>query len=201
MGKIHDLYAAGLTGICVHMLLNDQPMTIKKATYILHNYLIKEGLIELSENLPNVNNWFYPLVFDRHFQYSILNNETQKYNKINITLRAVFCIFRYKVKKGNKDEIETKINLMSLYPIGNDKDYQCEAWKNDINLPVRSPKEKRKFDEMKEIFKPLSIQEILHKLYPYLENNNEKKAYFKKIFHMDSFNKNDFDRCMIWFAD
>lgn len=86
---------------------------------------------------------------------------------------------------------------MSIFLVGNKKNYQCEAWKDGMNLPPGSPKEKQKFKEIVRTLRPTSIQEILHGLDPKLENSIEKKAYFQDIFRMDSFNKDDFDRCMV----
>ena len=198
MEIIINFCTSQFAGLIIDMLINDQSVDISKRKFGLHSYFEDEKILTLSTDLLHVNNRFYPIEYQREIQF--FNEETGEIH--TLTICAAFCIFRIKNAKG---QLETLINLLSVYPLGNEQNYQHELWRDDMNLRWGDPKEEIKFNQAKKTFENTSIHRGLHKLYPDLENDKKLQAEFIKICKLNPLNKknhsldiNGYNSDIIW---
>lgn len=146
--------ALQFTGLILNMLIHDQPVGIGKKKFGLQNYLKNDSMLILSDELPNVNNFFYHVEYDKEIQYLNANYE----NEHTMTIRVAFILFRIQTQKG----IETFLNLASVFPVGNQSKYENKVWRDDMSLQHGDPEEKTRFDIPKTAFKNFALHRVLH---------------------------------------
>ena len=189
MEIIRNSCALQFTGLILNMLIHDQPICIGKKEFGLQGYLEDEGILTLSDELPNVNNFFYPVEYEKEIQYLDADSE----NEHTITIRAAFIIFRIRTQKG----IETFINLSSVFPVGNKSKYENELWRDGMSLQPGDPEEKTRFDITKIVFKNFSLHRVLHEMFPSLKNDRALQDKFNKMFKINSADIDGYDRDII----
>lgn len=161
MTKLKHLCTLLYLGLAIDMLFKDQPINIAEYDYGVQGYMRPI----LSNQLPNQNDSFYKVIYERKIQFSVGKHVH------SFTFRCVFAIFRIRTKTG----VKTLINLASAYPIGSDKDINFSLWKNDASLKLGKSskqkkklelKEKNKFNILKKMLRPTDVLKALKNLIP-----------------------------------
>ena len=88
-----------------------------------------------------------------------------------------FDIFRIQTSNTT---CETRINLASVYPLGQDEDIAFEFWKNHDKNRISQNTEKSKFNIMKKALQDVSIFDSIRKIHPDLDKDPTLQTFFKK---------------------
>src|SRR5689334_5019774 len=101
------------------------------------------------------NNYSYPIVYDREMNFAIQNQSH------SLKLRAVFHVCRFEDKNG---VVRTKLNLNSVYPLGDIKKLAFKLWVNDMNSKTAlttNSSEKVKFDRLTDMLNGCDLHSVL----------------------------------------
>lgn len=96
---------------------------------------------------------------------------------------CVFNIFRIKTSATRS---ETRINLSSVYPSGEDDDIAFKFWKDHDKQVVPEEIEIKKFNVMKKTLEDVSIFNSIRKIHLDLDTNQLLQTKFTEVFRVDS---------------
>lgn len=200
MEKTRHSYSLMFLGLCLHMLINDRAVSIKKKPYWVQEYLQKL----LFGTNKNRNEVMYSIVYDRKLEFfSVKSNRTH-----SITIRCIFDIFRIKLH----DRDQTIINMSSCYPRGF-IDKLKYVWAKDDTLVDFSSllpnkqieyreAEKQKYNYMKDKFREFSVFDTLKQIFPNFRNDLPIQNYLKHQLQINSFEYDEviklFDEIITW---
>jgi hypothetical protein len=175
--KMKNLFALQFLGFAVHSLLNTQPENIIKKEYQLHRYL-HELIFRSSQN---TNELMYTLKYRRKFQFAVMQNNVLEEHEIEFC--CIFNIFRIKTSATTS---ETRINLASVYPSGEDEEIAFKLWEDHDTKVVPEQTDIEKFDIMKQALEDYSIFDSIRKIHPNLDNDQSLQTKFTRVLRVPS---------------
>jgi hypothetical protein len=175
--KMKNLFALQFLGFAVHSLLNTQPENIIKKNYRLHRYLRRV----IFGSSQNTNELMYTLKYRRKFQFAVMHNNVLEKHEIEFC--CIFNIFRIKTSATTS---ETRINLASVYPSGEDEEIAFKLWEDHDTKVVTEQTDIEKFNIMKQALEDYSIFDSIRRIYPNLNNDQSLQTKFKQILRVTS---------------
>jgi hypothetical protein len=121
METIRDLFTIQYLGFCIDTLFTQQPNTICKKRFSIPTYLLR--LVGLYDN--ERNELMYTLKYKRNLQFCITGNEETEAQVL--TFCICFNVFRVRRNDGPD---ETRINLSTVYPYGQNDEIALSFWAN-----------------------------------------------------------------------
>ena len=203
--KVQRLYAFIYLGLILNLLISRRPTYIEQREYDVQTYL----RYLLFREKPNKNETMFSMTYEEKIQFSLSNSSYVH----KIDLCCPFYLFRIKTKTRENDltKIQTLLNIPScylLFPEG--KRYQIEnplwvgALDTSNNSLIEQEKiDRKKFEDLVEHFKSVSIFTFIKKLHPNLakpksqQTQADKELYNKFTEILDTNSLNDEEE-MIW---
>lgn len=183
MEGIRNLFSIQLLGFAVNTLLTCQPSNIVKYQFFIPKYLMNLVFRQNNER----NELMYNITYKRPLQFCVTENEE------TVAQSLMFCIgfniFRVKKRDGTA---ETRINLATVYPYGEDDDIALSLWKNHASENVPDAIQQKKFNDMTKVFETFSLFRSILDLYPTINTTNlALKQELKNVLNVSMLSYND----------